>query len=374
MAKAVVVLAVLTFLQSPAFPQNAQSPVMVSASTTSLPVGQAVLDQPDDAQDSGSLGVLPATFSGDFPCADCEEIRYQLNLFPDHFFLSRMVYQGRSSTFDDLGTWEVTQDGKTVHLSGRGGSTDKFAIREGGTLRQLDAEGHEIASKLNYDLHRIDNFSPINPGLELRGMYRHFADTGRFQECSTGKVWLVATEKDNAALEAAYLQARHTPDQELLVSVKGQVAPRPRMEGEGTQTVLIVEQFLKVSAEGTCHDHPTSASLEGATWSLTHIGDQTVVHKAGVEGPYILLQADGRRISGFAGCNRIIGGYELDGNSIDFTGVATTRMFCMDGMDTESAFTAALRKVKTWKISGQNLDLFDVGGKRVVQFEARASE
>ena len=61
-------------------------------------------------------------------------------------------------------------------------------------------------------------------------MYRHFADTGRFQECSTGKVWPVAAEKDNAALEAAYLQARHTPDQELLVSVKGQVAPRPRME------------------------------------------------------------------------------------------------------------------------------------------------
>lgn len=61
-------------------------------------------------------------------------------------------------------------------------------------------------------------------------------------------------------------------------------------------------------------------------------------------------------------CHRIIGGYELNGNSLNFAGIASTMMLCFDDLETESAFVYALRNVKSWKISGQNLDLFNGEG------------
>jgi heat shock protein HslJ len=106
---------------------------------------------------------LPATFSGTLPCADCPGILYQLNLFPDHTFVSRMSYQERDTQVDDRGIWELAGDGKTLVLRGRGGEKQKFALRDSQTLRKLDQAGQEIVSKLNYDLKRAPTFAPLEP-------------------------------------------------------------------------------------------------------------------------------------------------------------------------------------------------------------------
>jgi len=39
--------------------------------------------------------------------------------------------------------------------------------------------------------------------------------------------------------------------------------------------------------------------------------------------------------------------------------MASTRMACVQGMETETKFLKALEKVRSWKISGQELQLFD---------------
>ena len=46
-------------------------------------------------------------------------------------------------------------------------------------------------------------------------------------------------------------------------------------------------------------------------------------------------------------------------------------MACVQGMDTEAAFFKALDKVRTWKILGQHLELYDAGGNMLARFEAR---
>ena len=76
---------------------------------------------------------------------------------------------------------------------------------------------------------------PLEPRLAMRGMYKYFADSGRFTECLTRKNLPVAMEQDNAALESAYSKARRQPGEELLVNLEGRVALRPRMEGQGQQ-------------------------------------------------------------------------------------------------------------------------------------------
>ena len=62
---------------------------------------------------------------------------------------------------------------------------------------------------------------------------------------------------------------------------------------------------------------------------------------------------DGRRVQDFAGCNRLLGGYELEDNRIRFIGLATTRMACADGMEAEKELLNALSDTGTWKIRGR---------------------
>jgi hypothetical protein len=48
---------------------------------------------------------LPATFRGDLPCADCEGIRYHLDLWPDGVFHLRRAWLGKPGIEDDRGRW-----------------------------------------------------------------------------------------------------------------------------------------------------------------------------------------------------------------------------------------------------------------------------
>ena len=118
---------------------------------------------PEGSAKALAIEGLPASFSGTLPCADCPGILYQVNLFPDHTFVSRMSYQERDTHLDDRGIWELAGDGKILVLRGRRGETQKFALRDSNTLRKLDRAGQEIVSKLNYDLKRAATFAPLEP-------------------------------------------------------------------------------------------------------------------------------------------------------------------------------------------------------------------
>jgi uncharacterized lipoprotein YbaY len=200
------------------------------------------------------LGTLPASFIGELPCADCAGIRYHLNLFPDRAFFSRVTYLGRGDdgNFDDVGSWVVSSDRSTIILKGGRDAPGIFRIKDANTLRMLDVEERDIESPLNYELHRAKNIEPLEPRLAMRGMYRYFADAGLFTECLTRRKWPVAQEKDNAALESAYAKARLTTGEELLVNVEGQVAMRPKMEGQGAQPTVVVDRFIGISPGETC--------------------------------------------------------------------------------------------------------------------------
>jgi heat shock protein HslJ len=66
-----------------------------------------------------------------------------------------------------------------------------------------------------------------------------------------------------------------------------------------------------------------------------------------------------------------MGRYELKGDALAFDQIVATKMNCAPGMGLEKAFVEALGQVKTWKITGQRLDLFDAAGKPVARLEAR---
>jgi heat shock protein HslJ len=51
--------------------------------------------------------------------------------------------------------------------------------------------------------------------------------------------------------------------------------------------------------------------------------------------------------------------------------MASTMMACAEGADIERAFTEALGRVRSWRLIGHHLDLFDEAGDLVARFEAR---
>ena len=232
--------------------------------------GQAVVQGTAAVPAAGKTGSpagldgLPASFEGDLPAADGPGIRYHLDLFPDQAFALRLTYLGRKddTRFDDIGNWMVSADGGTLTLRGGREAPVMFAIQDARTLRKLDLAGRAIESKLNYDLTRREPFEPIEPRLLLRGMYRYMADAGMFQECLTGWRLPVAQEADNAKLETAYSRARREPGEELLVTLEGSIASRPRMEGPGMQRALVPERFINVWPGETCGPRHSEATLE----------------------------------------------------------------------------------------------------------------
>ena len=87
--------------------------------------------------------------------------------------------------------------------------------------------------------------------------------------------------------------------------------------------------------------------------------------------PHLILEAATRLAAGYGGCNRFTGSYTLEGESLAFGPLASTRMACADGMELEQSFHSALSRTARWRISGDRFEILDAGGKALAGFERR---
>ena len=215
--------------------------------------------------------------------------------------------------------------------------------------------------------------SAVVPRLAMRGMFVYMADAANFRECESGQRWPVAREGAYRDLESAYLDMRRQPGEELLADIDGHVLTMPSMEqGAPPRHHLVVERFIGFFPGETCGRPGATEQLPGTYWRLTRLEGKPIILAEQQREPSLVFQSGQKRLTGFAGCNRLTGGYEINGDQLGFRGVVSTRMACTQGMDTETAFLQALGKVRGWKIAGQHLELYDESGNQVARFEARA--
>jgi copper homeostasis protein (lipoprotein) len=206
----------------------------------------------------------------------------------------------------------------------------------------------------------------------MRGMYRYMADAALFEECLTGRRFPVAMEADNVAFERAYREARVQAGEPALVSLEGRIAQRPAMEGETTVLSLVPERFIGIWPAESCASSATAVALVGTEWKLILLGDAPVAVADPSRRPSLTLNEDGR-VSGFDGCNRMAGRYEVEGRSIGFSQMASTKMACIDGMELELAFAGALDRARRFNVVGTHLDLFGADGELLARFEVGAA-
>jgi copper homeostasis protein (lipoprotein) len=319
-----------------------------------------------------ALGPLPASFVG-HPCAACPAVRHQLDLYPDQAFVLRTSPRAGDpgSAVDEIGSFLFASDDRTLALMGGRNAPLRFRIEAPDRLRMLDLQGQEEVSQPGHGLTRMRSFTPVEPQLLMRGMYRHLADAGRFEECLTRWQVPVAQEADNLALERAYLAARREPGEALLVEIEGQIALRPKMEGDGEERALVPVRVVGVWPVETCGARFDTAPLENSYWKLTRLGGAPVIVGKRQREPDLILRPDTGQFGGFGGCNRLLGGYRLDGARIELSPVASTMMACPEGLDTEEAFVDVLGRAVSWSVLGEHLELFATNGARLARFERR---
>jgi copper homeostasis protein (lipoprotein) len=214
--------------------------------------------------------------------------------------------------------------------------------------------------------------APTAPPAGLTGMFVYFADAASITLCADGQRLPVAMEGDYLALERAY-SADDAKGQPLLVSLDGVIAPRRTGEqGAAPKPALVVVRFDGLWPRETCGQPLASVPLRNTYWKLTRLNGAPVAVAAGQREPHLVLNAKEPRVAGSSGCNRVVGGFELDGDALRFGRLAGTMMACPEGMAQERAFLDALGQVAHWRVRGSHLELFDAQRKLLVRFEAVA--
>jgi len=108
-------------------------------------------------------------------------------------------------------------------------------------------------------------------------------------------------------------------------------------------------------------------ALIGTAWLADDIGGRGVVDRA----QSTLEFAKAGQIGGLAGCNRYFGPVTLDGDTISFDNLGSTRMMCADAlMDQEQRFFQALSAAKRFELTheGQILRMYANDGAPVLRF------
>lgn len=123
-------------------------------------------------------------------------------------------------------------------------------------------------------------------------------------------------------------------------------------------------------AESYTLKRPEPATLRGTYWRLFELNGKTYNSTGDQLEIYIELDESENRISGTAGCNRIMGGFTSDKElELRFDKVATTLMACPD-METESEFLKMLEKVDNYNLKNDTLSLNKARMAPLARFKA----
>jgi copper homeostasis protein (lipoprotein) len=316
---------------------------------------------------------LPATFRGDLPCADCEGIRYHLDLWPDLIFQLRRTWLGKGKIIDDLGRWRVDPERRALILEGGKEMPLQFEIKSPNKIRQLDLQGNPIESELPYDLISDGKLNMTELSLHLAGEMIYLADAGLFTECMTGRSYPINQEGDFLKIQKAYLESIQKPGDPLYVSFEGIIKENNSLESDKFDQSVTVQRFINVWPDEQCERAKADASLKNTYWRIVKLFSDPINISEGRREPHLLL-TDKKGEYGYSatiGCNQLRGSYSLDGNNISFDEAAMTMMACPPPLDDlEKLLLKALKNINEWHILGNTLELKNEKGEAVALLKA----
>jgi heat shock protein HslJ len=137
-----------------------------------------------------------------------------------------------------------------------------------------------------------------------------------------------------------------------------------------------VEQLvIRFSDAANGHDfmlfvNQVNVPLLGTGWVLgSLVGPDGEIAIPPASAPLLSFSEDGS-LSGSGGCNRLMSGFTIEGNTISINEFASSMMYCDGLMDLEDRFTAGLEQVSRYEIVGDRLVLSDDAYTNVLTFFA----
>lgn len=317
---------------------------------------------------------LPASFSGQLPCADCPGINLRLNLFADNSFYLRQQYQDRQpGTFYSVGRWRHQQDSLQLISNDH---VPRFQISPDGHLKKLDQQGHIIESPHNHTLYRDPDFAAVYPRGQFTGMYRYEADGGLFTECQTGQSWPVAASANGQRLQSLYQHYARQPGQPLYAEVTGRLEAADNPDNAAASNSLVVEENVYIWPAESCGEPGSQEKLLDTHWQLTRIHQTPVPVETGTfsDLPYLQLSTETSRFGGSDGCNQLMGQYRLEEDRLLFSKIASTRKACLVEPVSAPALYTAMEQVRHWQIDRHQLILKNASGETLLRFEAKSKD
>jgi heat shock protein HslJ/uncharacterized lipoprotein NlpE involved in copper resistance len=312
-------------------------------------------------QKEASKIAAPGTFTGVLPCADCEGIRYHLDLWSDHAFHLEREWMGQKLIRYDIGRWSLDSGRKVLILETSGKMVAQFEASHPKALRLLDEKGHHIQSTLNYTIKSNGRLEPVDVALPLRGELALDGSSLRFRECLTGRAYIAAEEGEAAAARQA------------VIASEGGDSVYVTIDGTLHLTNVVVRRFINSWPAESCERSLADAPLVNTYWRLDRLDRETIHPSQNAREPHILLRDDARgaTYAATAGCNEMAGSYAVSSESLTFAPGPATLMACQPPLDAlEKRLIDLLARTRRFHIIGNTLELSDETGASLALFEA----
>ena len=337
---------------------------------------------------------------GMLPCADCEEIDYQINLKNDYTFKQKSVYKGKSDEiFTDEGRWGFVSD-SVIAVSGN--DDYKMFLIQQNHLVMLDQDGNKMESSFEdkYRLHKdpttvketkdlepTKEVTPVVPVVEL--------DLSYYQEkFLNGVDFFARGNEPNWTLEIDFEKSMSfamfegfniiTPAVEGIKAQDSDVTLYTAKTESGELVITVIKDKCQDNMSGEYFPYKVRVEAKSSVDSSYHTFDGCgrFLYDMRLYDIYVMEEMTGfnlkkeklmkgapqfefnltdMRFLGHAGCNSISGNIDVVGNKITFGSLMGTLMACPN-MKVEKAVIAALnQKTLTYSIDKMKLTL--VSGK-----------
>jgi heat shock protein HslJ len=135
-------------------------------------------------------------------------------------------------------------------------------------------------------------------------------------------------------------------------------------------TPLTINTLAAETGGVTGKPEPTSGDatqLFGKKWRLTEVDGAAIK----TTRAYIEFDREAKRVSGDSGCNRITGGFRVDGANLTFFQLASTRRACLDSatQQVENNFLKMLEQTTTFQIQGDTMRFY-AGYNPILSFKS----
>ncbi|WP_291855787.1 META domain-containing protein [Marinilabilia sp.] len=105
-------------------------------------------------------------------------------------------------------------------------------------------------------------------------------------------------------------------------------------------------------------------------WALKQLSGKTIDSKDGERKPHVIFDAEEDRVHGYAGCNSFFGDYQVeDDGTVRFENIASTKMYCSEKMEMETAFLQALQNCDKLSVDNNTMQLMDAENKVIAVFK-----